>query len=278
MSTSVRAKVRQRADRRRPTLGVLQRLGRSLMLPIAALPVAAILLRLGQPDMLGAGDTGLALGRTGPGCDRSPRCSLRPAAPSSTTSGCCSPWESPSASPASPTAPRRWPRSSATWSSTRSPPPCRPRCCRWARRPRGRRAPDRLRGVRRDRGGRGRRPAVATVPPDLAADVPRLLRWPALRADRDRQRGAGARGGPVLRLPRLRHRADGTRSLAGGQRPARRGGVRVRQQVADPVRPAPPPQLGALVRGGQLHHGRRDRRCTGTSPGSSAATRRRACS
>ncbi|MGH3369729.1 MAG: PTS transporter subunit EIIC, partial [Nocardioidaceae bacterium] len=42
-------------------LGVLQRLGRSLMLPIAALPVAALLLRLGQPDMLGAGDTGLAL-------------------------------------------------------------------------------------------------------------------------------------------------------------------------------------------------------------------------
>jgi N-acetylglucosamine PTS system EIICBA or EIICB component len=45
----------------RAGLGVLQRLGRSLMLPIAALPVAALLLRLGQPDMLGAGDTGLAL-------------------------------------------------------------------------------------------------------------------------------------------------------------------------------------------------------------------------
>jgi PTS system N-acetylglucosamine-specific IIC component len=41
---------------------VLQRLGRSLMLPIAALPVAALLLRLGQPDMLGDGETGLALG------------------------------------------------------------------------------------------------------------------------------------------------------------------------------------------------------------------------
>jgi PTS system N-acetylglucosamine-specific IIC component len=40
---------------------VLQRLGRSLMLPIASLPVAALLLRLGQPDMLGAGDSGLAL-------------------------------------------------------------------------------------------------------------------------------------------------------------------------------------------------------------------------
>ncbi len=46
---------------RRSGLGVLQRLGRSLMLPIAALPVAALLFRLGQPDMLGAGDTGLAL-------------------------------------------------------------------------------------------------------------------------------------------------------------------------------------------------------------------------
>ncbi|HEU4514068.1 MAG TPA: PTS transporter subunit EIIC [Nocardioidaceae bacterium] len=46
---------------RRPGLGALQRLGRSLMLPIAALPVAALLSRLGQPDMLGAGDSGLAL-------------------------------------------------------------------------------------------------------------------------------------------------------------------------------------------------------------------------
>ncbi|QNN54193.1 PTS transporter subunit EIIC [Nocardioides mesophilus] len=47
--------------RDRPGLDVLQRLGRSLMLPIAALPVAALLLRLGQPDMLGAGESGLAL-------------------------------------------------------------------------------------------------------------------------------------------------------------------------------------------------------------------------
>ena len=50
----------------RAGLGALQRLGRSLMLPIAALPVAAILLRLGQPDMLGAGDSGLALGTRWP--------------------------------------------------------------------------------------------------------------------------------------------------------------------------------------------------------------------
>jgi PTS system N-acetylglucosamine-specific IIC component len=39
-------------------LAVLQRVGRSLMMPIAVLPAAAILLRLGQPDMLG--DDGLA--------------------------------------------------------------------------------------------------------------------------------------------------------------------------------------------------------------------------
>jgi PTS system N-acetylglucosamine-specific IIC component len=35
-------------------LALLQRIGRSLMLPIAVLPAAALLLRLGQPDVLGA--------------------------------------------------------------------------------------------------------------------------------------------------------------------------------------------------------------------------------
>src|SRR5699024_4733881 len=42
-------------------LALLQRLGRSLMMPIAVLPAAAILLRLGQPDLLGSdGLAGLA--------------------------------------------------------------------------------------------------------------------------------------------------------------------------------------------------------------------------
>ncbi|TFB98491.1 MULTISPECIES: PTS transporter subunit EIIC [unclassified Cryobacterium] len=36
-----------------PGLAQLQRVGRSLMLPIAALPAAGLLLRLGQPDLLG---------------------------------------------------------------------------------------------------------------------------------------------------------------------------------------------------------------------------------
>ena len=60
-STAAEAPSDARTPRPRPALGVLQRLGRSLMLPIAVLPVAALLLRLGQPDMLGAGDSGLAL-------------------------------------------------------------------------------------------------------------------------------------------------------------------------------------------------------------------------
>ena len=39
-------------------LAPLQKFGRSLMLPIAALPVAALLLRLGQADLLGADGLG----------------------------------------------------------------------------------------------------------------------------------------------------------------------------------------------------------------------------
>lgn len=41
-----------------PGLAQLQRMGRSLMLPIASLPAAALLLRLGQADMLGADGLG----------------------------------------------------------------------------------------------------------------------------------------------------------------------------------------------------------------------------
>ena len=44
--------------RRSAFFGVLQRIGRSLMLPIAVLPAAAILLRLGQADLLGADGLG----------------------------------------------------------------------------------------------------------------------------------------------------------------------------------------------------------------------------
>ncbi|WP_308195720.1 PTS transporter subunit EIIC [Nocardioides potassii] len=46
------------SGRRRLNLAPVQKFGRSLMLPIAALPVAALLLRLGQPDLLGADGLG----------------------------------------------------------------------------------------------------------------------------------------------------------------------------------------------------------------------------
>jgi len=42
-----------REKRAIPGMAQLQRVGRSLMLPIASLPAAALLLRLGQDDMLG---------------------------------------------------------------------------------------------------------------------------------------------------------------------------------------------------------------------------------
>ncbi len=45
-------------EKRRFNLAPVQKFGRSLMLPIAALPVAALLLRLGQPDLLGADGLG----------------------------------------------------------------------------------------------------------------------------------------------------------------------------------------------------------------------------
>ena len=44
--------------KKRFNLAPLQKFGRSLMLPIAALPAAALLLRLGQPDLLGADGLG----------------------------------------------------------------------------------------------------------------------------------------------------------------------------------------------------------------------------
>jgi N-acetylglucosamine PTS system EIICBA or EIICB component len=46
------------STKRKVNLAPVQKFGRSLMLPIAALPVAALMLRLGQPDLLGADGLG----------------------------------------------------------------------------------------------------------------------------------------------------------------------------------------------------------------------------
>src|SRR5699024_3351503 len=52
--TAVPADDARKKKRQIPGLAQLQRVGRSLMLPIAVLPAAALLQRFGQPDMLGA--------------------------------------------------------------------------------------------------------------------------------------------------------------------------------------------------------------------------------
>ena len=52
MSTAEKATTKK-SGLRIPGFAQLQRLGKSLMLPIALLPAAGILLRLGQPDLLG---------------------------------------------------------------------------------------------------------------------------------------------------------------------------------------------------------------------------------
>src|SRR3712207_7447104 len=51
MSTAVETTAKKSSPRI-PGFAQLQRLGKSLMLPIALLPAAGILLRLGQPDLL----------------------------------------------------------------------------------------------------------------------------------------------------------------------------------------------------------------------------------
>jgi PTS system N-acetylglucosamine-specific IIC component len=89
-----------------PILAVLQRIGRSLMLPIAVLPAAGLLLRFGQDDMLGSGDTGLHLAsRLGWDWVQNVANVFSAAGGALFTAGR--------------TAPRRWPRWSATWSSSR---------------------------------------------------------------------------------------------------------------------------------------------------------------
>ncbi len=56
MSTTSVVTTPRRSGLRIPGFAQLQRLGKSLMLPIALLPAAGILLRLGQPDLLGKVD------------------------------------------------------------------------------------------------------------------------------------------------------------------------------------------------------------------------------
>ncbi|MER5460720.1 MULTISPECIES: PTS transporter subunit EIIC [unclassified Streptomyces] len=53
MSTASAAPAADKKNKGAGAMAVMQRIGRSLMLPVAVLPAAALLVRFGQPDMLG---------------------------------------------------------------------------------------------------------------------------------------------------------------------------------------------------------------------------------
>lgn len=53
MTTASTAPAAKKKGNRASTMAVLQRIGRSLMLPVAVLPAAALLVRIGNTDMLG---------------------------------------------------------------------------------------------------------------------------------------------------------------------------------------------------------------------------------
>ena len=53
MSTASAAPAVDNKEKGSGAMAVLQRIGRSLMLPVAVLPAAALLVRLGDTDMLG---------------------------------------------------------------------------------------------------------------------------------------------------------------------------------------------------------------------------------
>ena len=93
----------------------LQKMGRSLQLPIAVLPAAGILNRLGQPDVFGERRARLGQRRQGLRRRRAARCST-----ASSGCRCCSASVSRSAWRRSRTARRRWRRSPASSSTTRA--------------------------------------------------------------------------------------------------------------------------------------------------------------
>ena len=87
-------------------------------------------------------------------------------------------------------------------------------------------------------------------------------------------RRARARRAAVVRLPGVRRRPHRARRVAGRQRHPRGRRLRRRQPAAGPVRPAPPAQLGALVRGRVLPARRAARRARRHRAVPARATRR----
>ena len=98
-----------------------------------------------------------------------------------------------------------------------------------------------------------RRLPVAALLPHLAAALPRLLRWPAIRPDRHGVRDDDPRGAPRAGLPGVRRRPDGRRRVGRPERDRRRVLLRHLQPPAHPAGPAPHPQLVPVVPPRRVH-------------------------
>ena len=252
-----------------PGFAQLQRLGKSLMLPIAVLPAAGILLRLGQPDLLGQ-HQGAGHRAVLPGDERGRRRASSP------TCRCCSPSASPSDSPRRPTGRPHWPPSSATWWCRRCSRPCRRSCSR----------------ARSTRPASRPRSTTACSPASWSACSPRGCSTGTTPSNCRRTSASSAAGGSSRSWCRWRACSSAFAMSyfypifdAGPDRPrqvhrrlgrARRVRLRVRQPHADPARPAPHPELVHLVPLRRLPDPRTARSSPESSPGSPRATRRRA--
>ena len=231
--------VQQKSGLRIPGFAQLQRLGKSLMLPIAVLPAAGILLRLGQPDLLGSikapviGPFFQAMSAAGDARVHQPTSAVRRRRRDRIRQEG-----------------RRFDRTGGRRGLPGGAGGVQDHVADRARR-RGRQGwrpgPDQLQRVRGNRGRSAHRVAVRPLPHHPIAVVPRILRRQALRPDR------GVSGLPVPRvrdellLSDLRCRADRPRQVHRRLGRARRLRLRVRQPHADSARPAPHPELVHLV-------------------------------
>ena len=111
----------------------------------------------------------------------------------------------------------------------------------------GRTGADQLQRFRRDRRRVGHRMAVRPIPHHRAAGLPRLLRRPAVRADRRVSGVPDHRLRHELPLPGLRCRPHRPRQVHRRFGSVRRFRLWVRQPDADPGRASPHPELLRLV-------------------------------